>query len=163
MISRLHTRFCAFRGNEQGSIAIEAAAVTPFLVLLVAGVVEFGNIMHNQELVQTGVRDAARYLARVATPASGETAARNIATTGMVAGGTQRITWWAPSNIEITYRQTPNPVDATTGLRTYRGNDPITTIRVSTTVTYPGLSLLSVLGLDPLQINATHEERHVGE
>jgi Flp pilus assembly protein TadG len=163
MISRLHTRFCTFRGNEQGSIAIEAAAVTPFLVLLVAGIVEFGNIMHNQELVQTGVRDAARYLARVPTPASGETAARNIATTGIVSGGTQRVSWWSESDVTITYRQTPNPVDATTGLRTYRGNDPITTIRVETTVDYPGLALLSVLGLGPLQINAAHEERHVGE
>lgn len=154
----------AFRPDDRGTVAIEAAAATPFLVLLVAGVIEFGNVFYNHELIQTGIRDAARYLARVQDPAGSEAAARNLAVTGSVVdSGSRRVAWWQTSQVQITYRQTSNPVDAITGLRAYRGNDPLTTIRVETTVSYPGLALLRVLGFDQLQITAAHEERHVGQ
>jgi len=152
------------KSDDRGAVAIEAAVATPFLVLVAGGLIEFGHVFYNYQLIQTGVRDAARYLARVQDPTAAETAARNLAVTrSVVAGRPQRVDWWQTGHVQITYRQTPNPPDATTGLRLYRGNDPLTTVRVETAVDYPGLALLPILGFDQLRITAAHEERHVGQ
>ncbi|HKH33930.1 MAG TPA: hypothetical protein VKA80_07165, partial [Beijerinckiaceae bacterium] len=71
--------------------------------------------------------------------------------------------WWKPEHVQIAYRTTANPRDATTGLRNYRGGDTLTTIRVSTTAPYQGMGLLSAIGLGTIQISAAHEERYVGQ
>ena len=162
-MSRLRKLF-RLKRDERGTAAIEAALTFPFLVLVGSGLFEFGNIFYNYELIQTGVRDSARYLARVADPATSETAARNIAVRGTVdTSGSLRVSWWQAANVQISYRTTPNPVDANTGRRIYRGNDPLTVIRVSTDFNYPGFGLLNRVGLGPLRITAAHEERYVGQ
>lgn len=48
--------------DESGVALIEAAIAFPFLVILMAGLFEFGLVFYNFQLVQTGVRDAGRYL-----------------------------------------------------------------------------------------------------
>jgi hypothetical protein len=157
-------RFFRFRRDTRGAAAIEAGLAFPFLVLFGAGLFEYGSLFYNYQLIQTGVRDGGRYLARVADPLAAETAARNLARTGTVdATGTPRIQWWQPGDIQISYRSVPNPIDPVTGRRTYRGADPLTVVRVSTAITYEGLGLLTALGLGPLALNAAHEERHVGQ
>jgi Flp pilus assembly protein TadG len=153
-----------FRNETRGAVAIEAALAIPFLVVLGSGIIEFGSVFYNYGLVQTGIRDAARYLARVQEPATQEGPARNIAVSGTTAAGAaRRVEWWQASHVRISYRQTPNPFDAQTGLRLYRGGDPLTTIRVEVAVDYPGLKLLPLFGFDKLRITAAHEERHVGQ
>ena len=74
--------------DQRGAAAIEAAAALPFLVALGAGLFELGGAFYKYELMQTGIRDGARYLARVADPAASAavTAAKNLAVTGSVAG-----------------------------------------------------------------------------
>ena len=110
------------------------------------------------------MRDAARYLARVPEPATQEPLAQNIAVTGStLSHAPRRVSWWSTSQVRISYRQTPNPPDATTGLRLYRGGDPLTTVRVEAEVDYPGLAVLPLLGFETLRITAAHEERHVGQ
>jgi Flp pilus assembly protein TadG len=102
-------RLRRFRRDVQGVAAIEAALAIPFMVFLAAGLFEFGGLFYNFELVQTGVRDAARYLARVADPAASETAARNLALRGTVdASGALRVKWWRSADIQVTYSTTPN-------------------------------------------------------
>ena len=55
-------------------------------------------------------------------------------------------------------------VDAGTGERTYRGPDPITVVRVTTTATYPGFGPLSYLGFgSSLTTTVYHEERVIHE
>jgi Flp pilus assembly protein TadG len=153
-----------FGRSTRATAAIEAGLAFPFILLLAAGMFEFGGIFYSYELIQTGIRDAARYLARVPDPAAAETAARNLAVRGSVdSSGTLRVSWWQASHVQITYELTPNPVDATTGRRLYRGDDPLRVIRVSTSLDYPGLGLLTGVGLGPVRMTAAHEERYVGE
>ena len=52
--------------DDEGSVLIEATILMPFLVTLMFGLFEFSWYFHKQQLVESGVRDAARYLARVA-------------------------------------------------------------------------------------------------
>lgn len=153
-----------FGRNAQGTAAIEASLALPFIVMLAAGLFEFGSIFYNYELIQTGVRDSARYLTRVAVPAASETAARNLATRGTVdSTGALRVSWWQPTDVQITYEWTANPADPTTGRRLYRGSDPLMVVRVSTSLDYAGLGLLAAVGLGPVRVTAAHEERYVGE
>ena len=153
-----------FRRDTRGVAAMEAGLAFPFIVALAAGLFELGSIFYNFELIQTGVRDAARYLARVADPVASEGSARNLALRGTVdSSGALRVKWWQPAHIQISYKTTPNPVDETTGRRLYRGRDPLIVVRVSTSFDHAGLGLLRAAGLGPVRVAAAHEERYVGE
>jgi hypothetical protein len=153
-----------FGSDTRGVAAIEAGLSFPFIVAMAAGLIEFGGVFYNFELMQTGVRDAARYLARTPNLASAENAARNLAIRGTIdASGPLRVKWWQVSDVQIAYKNIANPPDETTGRRLYRGGDPIVVVRVATTVDYAGLGLLNSIGLGPVRISAAHEERYVGE
>jgi len=150
--------------DERGVAAVEAALAFPFLLALMAGLFEFGSVFYNFELMQTGVRDAGRYLSRVPDLGAAEESAKRLAVTGSIASGqAARVDWWTPGQIQISYRTIENPRDATTGLRNYRAGDTLTIVRVSTSVPYEGMGLLAAIGLEPIQINAAHEERYVGQ
>jgi Flp pilus assembly protein TadG len=73
------SRMRAFCGDTRGSALLEGTVLTPFLCVLLFGVYEFSNFFYQQHLVSTGVRDAARYLARAADPtaSSAQTTAQN--------------------------------------------------------------------------------------
>src|SRR5215204_3253 len=148
--------------DERGVAAVEAALAFPFLLALMAGLFEFGSVFYNFELMQTGVRDAGRYLSRVPDLGAAEENAKRLAVTGSIASGqAARVDWWTPGQIQISYRT--NLRDATTGLRNCRAGDTLTIVRVSTSVPYEGMGLLAAIGLGPIQINAAHEERYVGQ
>lgn len=153
-----------FRRDARGTATIEVALAFPFIVLFAAGLFEYGSLFYNYELIQTGVRDAARYLSRVANPAASEATARNLALYGNVAGtGSARVRSWQASHIQITYETTPNPINEATGRRLYRGRDPLVVVRVSTAFDYNELGLLKAVKLGPVRVDAAHEERYVGE
>jgi len=150
--------------DERGVAAVEAALAFPFLLALMAGLFECGSVFYNFELMQTGVRDAGRYLSRVPDLGAAEENAKRLAVTGSIASGqAARVDWWTPGQIQISYRTIENLRDATTGLRNYRAGDTLTIVRVSTSVPYEGMGLLAAIGLGPIQINAAHEERYVGQ
>lgn len=58
------TRLVAMMRCERGAAAAEMAVVTPFLVLILAGLAETGYYFYAQHRLVEGVRDAARYAAR---------------------------------------------------------------------------------------------------
>ncbi|WP_406856244.1 TadE family protein [Alsobacter sp. KACC 23698] len=150
--------------DERGSVAVEAALALPFVIAFAFAIFEFGGMLYAYEMVQTGVRDAARYLARVPDPTASETQARAIAVTGSPSGsGASRVAGWSDRDVTVSYASAPNPVDAATGLRAYRGSDPLRIVTVSTTFQPRGLGLLSAIGLGPIQVAASHTERHVGQ
>ena len=82
-LKRPLTRFA----DEGGVAVIEAAIAFPFLVILMAGLFEFGLIFYNFQLVQTGVRDAGRYLSRVPDLAAAEANAKETGAPQCYSGG----------------------------------------------------------------------------
>lgn len=143
---------------------VEMAAVTPFLVMLGLGIFEFGNYFYNHHIITTGIRDAARYLARFDDPLAQSAQGEQLAVTGEIAGGQHRIAWWNAGHVITTLRDIDNPLDPITGERPYRGKDPISIVQVSTNVNYGGLGFLNTLGLGAtLNITVFHEERVIGE
>ncbi len=150
--------------DSRGTSLVEFTIVLPFLLILAAGTFEFGNALYGYHVITTGLRDSARYLARVDDTTAAATAAKQIAVYGEIGGSTKRVSWWDVGNVSVTLSAIPNPPDPVTGQRTYRGPDPIRIVRVGTTATYPGLGLLPLVGLgQTLTINTFHEERVIGD
>ena len=54
--------------DSEGTATVEAAIILPVLFILVFGVFEFSWLIFQQHLISTGIDDAARYIARSATP-----------------------------------------------------------------------------------------------
>ncbi len=157
-------RFRRFRGDERGASLLEMTLLTPVLIMLAAGVFEFGRLLYQHGLIETGVRDASRYLSRFSNPAPREADAIDLAINGRIGGSTKRVSWWNTGDIIITYSTVANPIDGATGERTYRGPDPIRVVRVTTTATYPGFGMLGVMGFGSgVTVGFYHEERVVGD
>ena len=157
-------RIAGFCKDDRGASLVEMTLVTPFLVFLGLGISEFGHTFYHQHLITTGLHDASRYLARFDDPLSAAADAKDIAVTGSIGGTDKRVSWWNTGNITVTIQNIANPIDSTTGLRLYRGTDPLKVVRVATSVDHPGLGFLSVIGISsPLPINVHHEERVIGE
>src|SRR5437660_5850935 len=91
--------------NSEGSAFLEGAILLPVLLTLGLGVFEFSWLFYQQQLISTGVRDAARYIARSAKPndLTIQMDAKNLATTGHFDGGLARVNGWRTSDISISY------------------------------------------------------------
>jgi hypothetical protein len=157
-----------FSQDQRGTSLIETALALPFLLVLGLGIFEFGNLLYNYHLISTGVRDAARYLARFdhTVALSKEAQAEQLAVTGSITGGSPRVSWWSTSDVAVGYVPAggiSNPIDPNTGERPYRGGDTIWIVRVSTNVPYGGLGFLGYLGLGTITFSLSHEERQIGE
>ena len=65
MFSQINRRLRRFRGNESGAALVELALVLPITCLLFAVIIESGRMLWSYQSAIAGVRDAARYVARV--------------------------------------------------------------------------------------------------
>jgi Flp pilus assembly protein TadG len=153
--------------DEDGSALLEGAIVVPFLFTLVLGTLEFSHFFFQQHLVSTGVRDAARYLARVpdSSASAAQTAAQNLAANGALSGGTARVTGFVPADVTISFTTVANALDGVTHLRPYResitecgGPDTVRMINVTGTFAYTSLGFR--VGLPAITV--THTERCIG-
>lgn len=152
-----------FLREEGGAALVEMAIVTPVVITLAAGVFEFSNIIHTKLLIEAGLVDAARYIARCSGPdeATCNTQGANLAANGAVAGGTARVANWAPADVLVTYL-TVAAVDED-GNRLYRSNtSDVRIVEVSTTYTYTGTGLWDFLGFADLDLAAAHQQRVMG-
>jgi Flp pilus assembly protein TadG len=163
-----------FRRDSTGSALVETTIMMPFLLILCAGVFSFGDLFYKRLLVETGVRDASRYLARCSTTiwstSDCEDKARNIAVFGDPDDtSTPRVTDWGVGEVAVSYAEITN--DDGSGNKLYRGGEPCTAdpdevcikiVQVGTTFPYTGTGLLQFIGFASIDINATHEERFVG-
>jgi Flp pilus assembly protein TadG len=155
--------------SSDGSALVEGALLLPMLCALLFGVYEFSWYFYQQHLVSTGLRDAARYLARSVSPcdttspswAANEAHAKNLATTGSINGGTARVRGWTAAMVTSRCRQIDNQT-AANGLRPYRGPGVIHAVTVSTRFTDPSLGFFGLLGLRPPTIAVSHSERVIG-
>jgi hypothetical protein len=152
--------------NASGAALVEFSVVLPVLLLLGFGAFEFSNALYGRHVIATGLRDGARYLARVEDPtsASAQANAKQIAVFGQIGGTTRRLAWWGSDDVTVTVTPLANPKDPETGTRPYRGRDPLYIVRLSTAATYPGFQFVGAAGLTPgLTVNVYHEERSIGE
>lgn len=132
--------------------------------MLMCGMAEFSLAMRQYHIMEKGVRDAGRYLARA--PMTGCTVdaaavanAQNLALTGRMSGGTNLLpTWTNPSSVTVTV---PICFDNSTG--TYRGYDSMPVIQVTANAPYADLGLLSVLGFGGINLAVTHRQLWIGE
>jgi hypothetical protein len=133
--------------EESGAALIETIIVLPVMIVFLVGILEFGMLLFAKLQVETGLRDAARYLARC-QPGFGcsQATARNIAVFGNIAGtGTARVEGWGIGDVTIS---------AAAGLGL--------PVRVSTDFDYPGSPLISFIGLASINVTAFHEDRYIG-
>ena len=155
--------------DQKGSALLEGAVVLPFLFVLMFGVYDFSWYFYQQHLITTGIRDAARYLARSAnacdptSPAwSADTAnAGNLATTGYVTGGTARVSGWNAQLVSVECTPIDNRVGVD-GLRNYRGDAVVYVVTVSTRFADRSLGFFRILRLPAPIISVSHSQRVIG-
>jgi Flp pilus assembly protein TadG len=144
--------------------------MSPMLISLVLGTVEFGRAFQQHHVMNKAMRDAGRFLARVpvecpsgastgtVTNATDVTRAKNLALNGTPSGGTPRISYWNdPSTITVQV----DCFDNTTG--TYRGHSRIPLITVTATLPYQDIGFLDTLGMSAMTFFVRHQEMHIGE
>jgi Flp pilus assembly protein TadG len=156
------TRRAPHRGllrDQEGSALVEFTLLAPFLLSLALGMAEFGRFFYQYQLVLEGLRDAGRYLARLdANDPTNQSNAANLATTATIDGtGDPRVDGWEAADVAFSVI----PVDNTAG--TYRGPAEIEVVEVTTTFEYGDVGFLSALGLEPISIDAAHQQRVILE
>jgi Flp pilus assembly protein TadG len=153
----------SFFKSRRGAALVEFTLVAPIFIMLMCGLAEFSNALRQYHIMEKGVRDAGRYLAR--TPMAGcnvnggeAAAARNLALTGHVAGGNFLLpTWTDPSTVTISIAQC---VDNSSGA--YRGRAQMPVIEVTARAPYVDLGMLSVLGFGAIQLEVSHQQLWIG-
>jgi Flp pilus assembly protein TadG len=150
-----------FLGDERGAAILEATVVIPTILAFGLGALEFGNVFYNYHLIQTGVRDATRYLARVDDGCTTGSASQGYAKTIAVYGhtdkslGKKRVSWWDTDKVTI-----PTcAVSGVTGLRTAS----VKTVSVVANPTYADLGFLGYFNIGQMTITISHSERFIGE
>jgi Flp pilus assembly protein TadG len=158
--------------DKDGSALVEASLLTPLLVSLYFGVFDFSWYFYNQQLVEAGVRDAARYMARIeltngnTNPCAQNdrngvlytTDAANIAVTAQTSSGTARVTGWTASDVTISCVASPS---LSTGVYA-DGSASMTIISATTNFADPSLGFFALLGLSTPSLSFTHQERFIG-
>lgn len=152
-----------FRHDEDGTALVEMAIVAPFVLLLSAGVFEFSNMLNTRLLLEAGVEDGARYMARCNSDwdtCSG--LAKNLAVNGAVTGGSARVTGWTTTDVTVSKSSTA-AFDAGTGTQLYLSSkSTVDVVTVSTAYTYPDVGFWSYLGFGDLTLSVAHQERVFG-
>jgi hypothetical protein len=159
--------------DEDGSALVEATIVMPLLITLFLGVFEFSWFFYNQQLVVSGLRDAARYMTRIElTDGNRDPCAQkdqygalytddaaNIATTAQTfAGGSARVSGWTPVDITISCLSSVALEDGDYA----DGAANMTIIEVATRFADPSFGLFSSLGLKAPTLSFSHQERFLG-
>jgi Flp pilus assembly protein TadG len=155
------SRFVAAR---RGAALVEFTFVAPILIMLMCGMAEFANAMRQYHVMEKGVRDAGRYLARTemsgcAFNGTAVANARNLAITGRISGGSPLFpTWTDPNSVVATV---PQCFDNSGGA--YRGHANMPVIEVTASAPYADLGMLTVLGIDGLALTVSHQQLWIGE
>lgn len=158
--------------DDDGSALVEATIVMPLLISFFLGVFEFSWFLYNQQLVVSGLRDAARYMTRIElTDGNRDPCAQkdqngvpytvdaaNIATTAEARGGSARVSGWNAADVTISCFPSAS-LDAGNYAD---GSTSMTIIDVATRFADPSLGLFSSLGLKPPMLSFSHQERFIG-
>ena len=173
MAERVGEKMVSLRRDEDGSALVEATIVMPLLLSLFLGVFEFSWFFYNQQLVVSGLRDAARYMTRIElTDGNLDPCAQkdqygalytddaaNIATTAQPsAGGSARVSGWSAADVTISCSSSAALENGTYA----DGSTSMTIIDVATRFADPSLGLFATLGLKAPMLSFSHQERFLG-
>jgi hypothetical protein len=155
--------------DTDGSALVESAVLLPLLFVLLFGVYEFSWFFYQQHVASIGIRDAARYLARVKEPCNEgspswpleQAFARNLASTGSVQGRIPRLNGWTPQMVVLRCTAIANPAGST-GLGAFRGREVIYVITASSRFVDQSLGFFAFLRLNIPVISVSHSERAIG-
>lgn len=164
MIAKLNQVIQQFEGDQRGAALVEVALVVPFMLLLSAGVFEFSNILNTRLLLEAGVEDGARYMARCSDSNWNNcvTLGTNLAVNGAVTGGSARVLGWTTGQVTVTTTSTP-AIDQATGTELYLSNtNNVNVVEVKTSYPYSNLGLWGYLGYGALTLTVSHQERVFG-
>ncbi len=166
-------RFCKkLRRSRSGAAAVEFALLMLFIILpLFFGMFEMSRALQQHHIILKGVRDAARYAARmpdhVTTPFEATVCAettgdageiKNLAIYGTVTSGGPTLL----PGISYTNFCIDGPLAAPGFVVNGETLTPLY-VRVRAIVDYRDLGLLTLLGITDIQITAQHEEPYIGE
>ena len=172
MPERATAEAASFWRDEEGSALVEATIVMPLLLSLFFGVFEFSWFFYNQQLVVSGLRDAARYMTRIElTDGNRDPCAQkdqygalytndaaNIATTAQATGGSPRVSGWSAADVTISCSSSA----ALENGNYADGSTSMTIIDVATRFADPPLGLFQTLGLKAPMLSFSHQERFLG-
>ena len=157
-----------FRREERGSVLVEMTLIAPLMLVLSAGVFEFGNLIHQKLLIEAGLSDAARFAARcnskmytdfgLAAIDCGDRA-KNIAVFGNYAGtGSARVSGWTKTDVTIAIAAGGSCHDAVVaGVTMYYSLTPqVCIVRASSTKPYADIGMLSIIGIGTISISAAY-------
>jgi Flp pilus assembly protein TadG len=153
-----------FMAARRGAALVEFTLVAPLLIMLMCGMAEFANAMRQYHVMEKGVRDAGRYLARTemngcALNGTAVANAQNLAITGQITGGSPLFpTWTNPGSVVASV---PQCFDNSGG--TYRGYPNMPVIQVTASAPYADLGLLTVIGLGGISLSVSHQQLWIGE
>ena len=151
--------------GESGAALVELAVVVPVITLIGLGVIEFSNYYYTYQLIQNGVRDAARFAASLPYDSTNKTqndaAIKNLAVTGASTGGTARLSYWKTTDVTVTWGTIANP-GLSGNLQSYRYNGDVPVVTVSTSFPYQSLGFLGFLKINAITLAASHQERVFG-
>jgi|GEM_PF-2759723 len=156
------------RQASGGSALIEMGLLLPVLVSLMAGMVEFGRALQQFHIADKGVKNAARYLARVAgdgtcPPTSTSWSnhvvlAKRVAQRGSFDPGSpySLSNWQTASDVSVNVACVDNSAGD------FRGPALIPIVTVTTSFSYNDIGILSVLQVPSITISASHQEIYIG-
>lgn len=182
MFRSIARKFRKFGRDQHGAVLVEMTLVAPVMLLLSAGVFEFGNLIHDKLLMEAGLTDAARFGARCNSQlytdyaSSGFSAidcadmATNIAVYGTASltvdgsgkvTNTPRVSGWDKADVTVTIGATGSCHDAVVaGVTQYRSVMPqVCIVQATGTYPYSGVGMLALLNIGSITLNGSHEER----
>jgi len=161
-----------FRRDERGAALVEFTLVAPLLLLLAAGLSEFGLMLHQQQILNKSVRDAARFAARgqvafKTCPINTQPEwpqivadAQNLALRGTLNSSAPLLIAGLNSSSMVTVT---NACVAAGALNSPAGGgNNIPVISITATAPFAGTGFLGFLGLSNVSLTATHAEMWVG-
>lgn len=111
MWQTLLRKITCFRRDDRGLQLVELAITLPVLIVLFAGVAEFGRYFQTYTTLAKGSRVAARYLATARVNGLDDPAAKNLVVYGNLAGtGSPIVNGLTVNNVSVTRRNTAGAV-----------------------------------------------------
>ena len=105
MWQTLLKKITRFKRDDRGIQLVELAIALPILIVLFAGVAEFGRYFQTYTTLAKGSRVAARYLATARVNGADDLAAKNLVVYGNLAGtGSPIVNGLTISNVNVTRR-----------------------------------------------------------